>query len=99
MVCLPKTACLRLKYEVKNIKRDDSDIYHVSNPSNGIMMKSEYHRAFDKGYFIYNEEGEFRFREEEERYLFDSLKLEKCKIRKEIFDESMRLYFKRRLSS
>ena len=86
-------------YEVKNIKRDDSDIYHVSNPSNGIMMKSEYHWAFDKGLFVFNEEGEFRCREEEESYLFDTLKLEKCKIRKEIFDESMRLYLKKRISS
>ncbi|MGL5640601.1 MAG: HNH endonuclease [Mycoplasmoidaceae bacterium] len=86
-------------YEVKNIKRENDDIYHVSNPSNGIMMKSEYHWAFDKGLFIFNEDGEFRCREEEESYLFDILKLEKCRIRKEVFDESMRQYLKKRISS
>ncbi|MGL5591204.1 MAG: HNH endonuclease [Mycoplasmoidaceae bacterium] len=86
-------------YEVKNIKKENDDIYHVSNPSNGIMMKSEYHWAFDKGLFIFNEDGEFRCREEEESYLFDTLKLEKCRIRKEVFDESMRQYLKKRISS
>ena len=86
-------------YEVKNIKRDDSDIYHVSNPSNGIMMRSEHHWACDKGIFIFKEADEFRWREEEESYLFDTLKLEKCKIRKQIFDGSMRLYLKKRISS
>ncbi|MGL4616661.1 MAG: HNH endonuclease signature motif containing protein [Mycoplasmoidaceae bacterium] len=86
-------------YEVKDIKRENDSIYHVSNPSNGIMMKSEYHWAFDKGLFIFNEDGEFRCREEEESYLFNTLKLEKCRIRREVFDESMKQYLKKRISS
>ncbi|MGL5246443.1 MAG: HNH endonuclease signature motif containing protein [Mycoplasmoidaceae bacterium] len=86
-------------YEVKNIKRNFDDVSNVSNPHNGIMMKSEYHWAFDKGLFIFNEDGELRCREEEENYLFDILKLEKCKIRKEVFDESMKSYLKKRISS
>ncbi|MBD5423043.1 MAG: HNH endonuclease [Mycoplasma sp.] len=69
---------------------------YISNPHNGIVMRAEYHKAFDRGQWTFDSNGNMIVQKENQKYLFEDLKLEKIKIRKEVLDSEMKSFLEKR---
>ena len=68
----------------------------ASDPYNGLVMKGQYHDYFDRNLFSFNNNGEMIYRKEDEKYLFNVLKLEKIKINPIILNDKMRNFLRLR---
>ncbi len=72
------------------------DIKVIENPNNGIIMRNNYHKSFDRGQWGFNSNGEMVVPIENQKYLFETLGLQRIKIRNEIFNEEMRGFLNKR---
>ncbi|MGL4647544.1 MAG: HNH endonuclease signature motif containing protein [Mycoplasmoidaceae bacterium] len=83
-------------YEVNKIKLYGDDIGFISTPTNGLMMKSEYHWPFDKGLIYFDNDGNMECRKGDQEYIYNDLRLKKCQIRKEVFNDEMQFFLSKR---
>ncbi len=89
---------IKEELEKKIIDKDKESIKsYAIDPKNGLLMCVRYHRFFDKKYFNFNIKGEMIYNKENEKYLFDDLKLYKVRIRPEIMDEKMINFLSKRV--
>lgn len=89
-------ATLKEKYINEN---DDNYISLVSDPNNGLIMKHEYHKSFDRGQWYFDNNGYMIVPYENNEYLFKTLKLKKIKIRPEIFNATMKDFLKKQYNN
>ena len=89
----------RIKEQLKISEYEDREeiMKNISDPKNGLLMCPRYHSFFDKKLFNFNINGEMRFNEDDEEYLFNQLGLYKVRIREKVMDEKMREYLSKRI--
>lgn len=89
-------------YDVYKIKReifttnDDSILFDISNPNNGLIMKHEYHKSFDRGQWFFDANGNMVVPIENQHYLFNVLNLKRIKINPLVLNEDMKHYLSKR---
>lgn len=81
----------------KELKLEEESIKQISDPNNGLMMSIEYHDSFDRGQWNFDLNGHMIIHFENEEYLLKEKQLSRIKIRKEVFNEEMKKYLKKRL--
>lgn len=86
-------------HPVEKIKKElkKESIKQISDPNNGLMMSIEYHDSFDRGQWNFDLNGHMIIHFENEEYLLKEKQLSRIKIRKEVFNEEMKKYLKKRL--
>lgn len=86
-------------HPVEKIKKElkEESIKQISDPNNGLMMSIEYHDSFDRGQWNFDLNGHMIIHFENEEYLLKEKQLSRIKIRKEVFNEEMKKYLKKRL--
>ena len=81
----------------KELKLEEESIKQISDPNNGLMMSIEYHDSFDRGQWNFDLNGHMIIHFENEEYLLKEKQLSRIKVRKEVFNEEMKKYLKKRL--
>ncbi|MGL5617441.1 MAG: MAG4270 family putative restriction endonuclease [Metamycoplasmataceae bacterium] len=76
--------------EINNNEQIEEVIKSAENPNNGLMMNIQYHDYFDRNLFTFNEKGEMIYRDEDKKYLFETLKLKEVRINPKILNNEMK---------
>lgn len=90
-------------FQIKNIllnslyNNDISNVLkYISNPNNGLIMRHDYHKSFDRGQWTFDSNGNMIIPYENMNYLFNILGLKRIKIRKEILNDEMKEFLIKR---
>lgn len=89
-------------YDVYKIKRkiftnnDQKIILDISNPNNGLIMKHEYHKSFDRGQWFFDANGNMIVPLENQEYLFNILNLKRIKINPLVLNDKMKQFLAKR---
>lgn len=73
-----------------------SVLKYISNPNNGLIMRHDYHKSFDRGQWTFDSNGNMIIPYENINYLFNILGLKRIKIRKEILNDEMKEFLIKR---
>lgn len=80
----------------KDITKQNEYLSFISDPNNGIIMKHEYHKSFDRGQWTFDSNGNMIVPYENKKYLFDILKLKYIKINANVLNEDMKKFLNKR---
>lgn len=80
----------------KDIKKENEYLEFVSNPNNGIIMRHDYHKSFDRGQWTFDSNGNMVIPHENKEYLFNILKLKYIKITPIVLNEDMKKFLNKR---
>lgn len=80
----------------KDITKQNEYLGFISDPNNGIIMKHEYHKSFDRGQWTFDSNGNMIVPYENKKYLFDILKLKYIKINAIVLNEDMKKFLNKR---
>lgn len=84
--------------ESMSIDKDEKNelLAYIANPNNGIIMKSEYHKSFDRGQWTFDINGNMLVHIDNQKYLFDVLGLKQIRIDKQILNAEMKEFLSKR---
>ncbi len=85
----------QIKNEALNIGENDNEkknklIKLASNPNNGLIMKHEYHKSFDRNQWTFDSNGNMIVPFENQEYLFNILGLKRIKINAKVLTNEMK---------
>lgn len=83
---------------LKHVKSNDNNIYFefIKDPNNGIIMKHDYHKSFDRGQWSFDSNGEMIVPYENQEYLFNVIRLKRIKINPKVLNDEMKRFLKMR---
>lgn len=79
-----------------DIEKQNEYLEFISNPNNGIIMKHDYHKSFDRGQWTFDSNGNMVIPYENKKYLFEVLKLKFIKINTNVLNEDMKKFLNKR---
>ena len=85
----------KIKSKVLN-ELDENQIKYISDPNNGIIMKHEYHKSFDRGQWNFDANGFMIVAKEDEHYLFHDKGMKKIRINPKILNDEMKKFINKR---
>lgn len=80
----------------EDVTKQNEYLSFISDPNNGIIMKHEYHKSFDRGQWTFDSNGNMIVPYENKKYLFDILKLKYIKINANVLNEDMKKFLNKR---
>lgn len=80
----------------EDVTKQNEYLSFISDPNNGIIMKHEYHKSFDRGQWTFDSNGNMIVPYENKKYLFDILKLKYIKINAIVLNEDMKKFLNKR---
>lgn len=79
-----------------DIEKEHEYLNFVSDPYNGIIMRHDYHKSFDRGQWTFDSNGEMVVPYENQEYLFKTLNLKYIRISKDVLNENMKKFLNKR---
>ena len=87
----------QIQIEEKLKKEETNELLnYVCDPNNGIIMRPEYHKSFDRRQWFFDINGNMIIPKENEEYLLNVLNLKRIKINPKILNEEMKKFLEKR---